>query len=207
MGVTGLWEIIQSEGNDLHPDELASQILSVDISILLHQGIRGIRGANNEQLEGAHLMILFRRICKLLFHGIKPVMVFDGAHPPLKQRIISERLKRGDRSKIAVQNMRDSILKKVLYEKAIEETREERSANKRSRKQTINDTESLLNVLKRTDESKSDPFNLPVLDKPLKYIQMESTNHFTDEYLNSIEINSSDFQSLPGNIREEILIR
>ena len=36
-------------------------------------------------MKGAHILGFFRRICKLLFHGIKPVLVYDGTPPILKQ--------------------------------------------------------------------------------------------------------------------------
>lgn len=32
-----------------------------------------------------HLVVMFHRICKLLFYGIKPIFVFDGGVPELKR--------------------------------------------------------------------------------------------------------------------------
>lgn len=39
-------------------------------------------------LTGAHILGFLRRINKLLFHGIKPVFVFDGGAPTLKRNTI-----------------------------------------------------------------------------------------------------------------------
>ena len=36
----------------------------------------------------AHLIVLFNRVCKLLYHRVKPVFVFDGATPALKQKTL-----------------------------------------------------------------------------------------------------------------------
>lgn len=39
-------------------------------------------------LNNAHILGFLRRINKLLFHGIKPVFVFDGVSPALKRNTI-----------------------------------------------------------------------------------------------------------------------
>ena len=39
-------------------------------------------------LSHAHLLVLFNRICKLLYYHIKPVFVFDGATPTLKKKTL-----------------------------------------------------------------------------------------------------------------------
>lgn len=40
-------------------------------------------------LVNAHVLGFLRRINKLLFHGIKPVFVFDGGAPALKRSTIA----------------------------------------------------------------------------------------------------------------------
>lgn len=57
----------------------------VDISIWLHQVIKGYQDAKGGTLPNAHLLGLFHRLCKLLFYKIKPVFVFDGVCPQIKR--------------------------------------------------------------------------------------------------------------------------
>ncbi len=49
------------------------------------------RGADGEMLPNAHLTGFFQRICRLLFHRIRPVFVFDGGVPALKKRTLIAR--------------------------------------------------------------------------------------------------------------------
>lgn len=59
---------------------------AADASIWLVQFIKAMRNEKGEMLHNAHLLGFFRRICRLLFHRIRPVFVFDGATPALKKR-------------------------------------------------------------------------------------------------------------------------
>ena len=63
-------------------------IFFVDISIWLNQAVKGMRTREGEPLPNAHLVVLFNRICKLLYYRIKPVFVFDGAMPTLKKKTL-----------------------------------------------------------------------------------------------------------------------
>ena len=60
----------------------------VDVSIWLNQAVKGMRDRHGEPLPNAHLILLFNRICKLLYYRIKPIFVFDGATPMLKQQTL-----------------------------------------------------------------------------------------------------------------------
>ena len=44
-----------------------------------------MRDKEGRGLVNAHVLGFLRRICKLLFYGIKPVFVFDGGAPALKR--------------------------------------------------------------------------------------------------------------------------
>lgn len=57
-------------------------VFTVDMNIWLHQAVKS-RGAAGGPRN--YLAIFFRRLCKLLFFGIKPVFVFDGETPALKR--------------------------------------------------------------------------------------------------------------------------
>ena len=60
----------------------------LDISIWLHQVVKGYQDNKGGQLANAHLLGLFNRICKLLYFRIKPVFIFDGGVPNLKRETI-----------------------------------------------------------------------------------------------------------------------
>lgn len=47
-----------------------------------------MRDKDGRVLVNAHVLGFLRRINKLLFHGIKPVFVFDGGAPALKRSTI-----------------------------------------------------------------------------------------------------------------------
>lgn len=56
----------------------------IHASIWLHQFVKALKDKDGKTLNNAHILGFFRRICKFLFHNIKPVFVFDGATPDLK---------------------------------------------------------------------------------------------------------------------------
>jgi len=62
--------------------------LCADVSMWLHQSNKGLRDRHGNPLPNAHLVGLFRRICKLLFYHVKPVFVFDGGAPMLKRQAL-----------------------------------------------------------------------------------------------------------------------
>lgn len=59
-----------------------------DISIWLHQVVKGFQDSKGGTIPYAHILGLFHRLCKLLFYRIKPIFVFDGGIPDLKQETI-----------------------------------------------------------------------------------------------------------------------
>ena len=67
------------------------------MSIWLHQAIHGMRDEQGNVAPNAHLLVLFHRICKLLFYRIKPVFVFDGGVPQLKKQTMVSWLIAGDK--------------------------------------------------------------------------------------------------------------
>ena len=74
---------------------MKGQILAVDASIWLTQFLKAMRDPmTGEAIPNAHIIGFLRRICKLLYHGIRPVFVFDGATPQIKLREIQLRRKR-----------------------------------------------------------------------------------------------------------------
>lgn len=106
MGVTGLWNLIGPCGKPVPVETLENKILAVgkrfllnnchlftmqlfpDISIWLHQVVKGFQDNKGAALNNAHLLGLFHRLCKLLHYRIKPIFIFDGKVPQLKRDTI-----------------------------------------------------------------------------------------------------------------------
>jgi DNA excision repair protein ERCC-5 len=94
MGVTGLWTVVQPCARPVKLETLNRKRLAVDASIWIYQFLKAVRDKEGNALRNAHVVGFFRRICKLLFFGIKPVFVFDGGAPILKRQTIAARKKR-----------------------------------------------------------------------------------------------------------------
>lgn len=91
MGVQGLWTILAPCARPIKLETLAQKRLAVDASIWIYQFLKAVRDKEGNALRNSHVVGFFRRICKLLFFGIKPVFVFDGAAPVLKRQTIAGR--------------------------------------------------------------------------------------------------------------------
>jgi DNA excision repair protein ERCC-5 len=91
MGVTGLWSILEPSARPTKLETLNRKRLAVDASIWIYQFLKAVRDKEGNALRNSHVVGFFRRICKLLFHGIKPVFVFDGGAPILKRQTIQGR--------------------------------------------------------------------------------------------------------------------
>lgn len=94
MGVHGLWKILEPAHRPVKLETLARKRLAVDASIWIYQFLKAVRDSEGNALQNSHIVGFFRRICKLLFHGIRPVFVFDGGAPVLKRQTIAGRKQR-----------------------------------------------------------------------------------------------------------------
>lgn len=101
MGVHGLWQVLEPAGKPIALETLENKVLAVDVSLWLHQAVKGFRDAQGSPVANAHLLGLLQRVCKLLFYGVKPVFVFDGGVPQLKKQTLAARQ---DRRATAQQN-------------------------------------------------------------------------------------------------------
>ena len=100
MGVKGLWTLLEPVGRRIPAEALGGKRLAVDASIWLVQFLKAMRDERGEPLPHAHLLGFFRRVCKLLFLGVRPVFVFDGSTPELKRQTTAAR-RRGARTAAA----------------------------------------------------------------------------------------------------------
>ncbi|KAI1810062.1 PIN domain-like protein [Poronia punctata] len=94
MGVNGLWTVIQPCARPTNLATLNKKRLAVDASIWIYQFLKAVRDKEGNALRNSHVVGFFRRICKLLWFGIRPVFVFDGGAPTLKRQTITNRKRR-----------------------------------------------------------------------------------------------------------------
>ncbi|KAK9826114.1 hypothetical protein WJX81_004563 [Elliptochloris bilobata] len=121
MGVTGLWTLLEPVGRRVNIETLTNKRLAIDASIWLHQFLAAMRDQRGEVIHNAHLLGFFRRICRLLFHRVRPVFVFDGSTPALKRRTTAARRKRRDQQAVQHRKLAEQILAKQLRTQALQQ--------------------------------------------------------------------------------------
>ncbi|KAF8126912.1 PIN domain-like protein [Boletus edulis] len=94
MGVKSLWSLLEPVGRPVPLETIEGKALAIDSSIWIYQFQATMRDKEGRALVNAHVLGFLRRICKLLFYGIRPVFVFDGGAPALKRNTIVERKKK-----------------------------------------------------------------------------------------------------------------
>ncbi|XP_058236320.1 DNA excision repair protein ERCC-5 isoform X1 [Hemibagrus wyckioides] len=210
MGVHGLWKLLESTGKPINPETLEGKILAVDISIWLNQAVKGVRDREGNNVQNAHLLTLFHRLCKLLFFRIRPVFVYDGDAPLLKKQTLAIRRQRKEEMALESRQTHEKLLRTFLKRQAIKTALGDRS------KETIPSISSV-----RRDEE-DELYVLPALP-PVEEKERSSSDEepegdeaqtqecyltFQDETYenpNSIDINSEDFHILSPEIKHEIL--
>src|SRR3989338_2044404 len=94
MGVA-FKDLIISE--EIKLDDLKNKVIILDAYNILYQFLTTIRGMDGTPLKDSkgnttsHLVGLFSRTVSLMQKGIKPVFVFDGKPPELKQKVHEQR--------------------------------------------------------------------------------------------------------------------
>ncbi len=108
MGVKSLWSLLDPVGRPVlyvpvlflefsnlpfcfSLETMEGKAMAIDSSIWIYQFQATMRDKEGRGLVNAHVVCFLRRICKLLFYGIKPVFVFDGGAPALKRSTIVSR--------------------------------------------------------------------------------------------------------------------
>ncbi|KAK3996127.1 hypothetical protein QBC44DRAFT_157958 [Cladorrhinum sp. PSN332] len=94
MGVQGLWTVVQPCARPTNLATLNRKRLAVDASIWIYQFLKAVRDKEGNALRNSHVVGFFRRLCKLLWYGVKPVFVFDGGAPALKRATLQGRRRR-----------------------------------------------------------------------------------------------------------------
>lgn len=117
MGVRGLWRLLLPIGRRISIETLEGKILAIDASIWLTQFLKAMRDPETGSVKAAaHLIGFFRRLAKLRFHGIRPVLVFDGETPEIKRREIQRRRKQREQFASTGQAAMQRLAKRLLLE-------------------------------------------------------------------------------------------
>ena len=88
---------------------MGNKTLAVDASIWLYQFVKAMRNEDASMMQNAHLQGFFRRLCKLLFMRIRPVIVFDGKAPALKRQTINSRRKTKKSGELEMRKLAERI--------------------------------------------------------------------------------------------------
>ena len=85
MGVKNLWRLLLPTAHRISIETLSHQTLAIDASIWMTQISKACRDSETGKLlpNKPHVRIFLIRLMRLLFHDIKPVVVFDGTYPYL----------------------------------------------------------------------------------------------------------------------------
>ncbi|KAI7869380.1 hypothetical protein BDF14DRAFT_1784403 [Spinellus fusiger] len=198
MGVQGLWSLTAPAARPFQLDTLHNHILAVDASIWIHQCVRSMRDQQGNPIRNAHLVGFFRRLCKLLFHHIKPVFVFDGGVPSLKRRTIQERRRQRQG---AVRNLKQTA-QKLLQAQIKSSVLKAKAGDMPSNQQHPPHPP-------HPPHQPHDPYELPLAaplpERDTRLATHEEMASFVNEYMEGIDIDSEEFHSLPPEIQYEIV--
>jgi DNA excision repair protein ERCC-5 len=234
MGVTGLWQILHPYAVPIKLETLNRKRLAVDASIWIYQFLKAVRDKEGNALRNSHVVGFYRRICKLLFFGIKPVFVFDGGAPALKRQTVSERKKRREGRREDAVRTAGRLLAVQMQRRAEEEEQKRKAA----RHQTAEEEEVPDEALVYADENlmtqqerqqnrtfrKKDAYHLPELDVSLnemgqpndpRIMSLEELQSYARQFeagedinvydFSKIDYDSAFFMSLPASDRYNIL--
>ncbi|KAI9856099.1 MAG: DNA repair protein rad2 [Vezdaea acicularis] len=235
MGVTGLWTVVQPCARPIKLETLNKKRLAVDASIWIYQFLKAVRDKQGNALRNSHVVGFFRRICKLLFFGIKPVFVFDGGAPALKrQTIIGRKQRREGRREDAVRTAGKLLALQMQRraEEDAEKRKHERAQPPQEDEEPLPEDLVYVEELQMTPQErrqhrtfrKKDAYHLPDLDVSMenmgasndpRIMSQEDLEEYakqfhSDEDINlydfsKIDFNSPFFLSLPASDRYNIL--
>lgn len=194
MGVTGLWRLIEPTGKPVPVETLENKVLAVDISIWLHQMVKGYQDAKGAPLANAHLMGLFQRLCKLLYFRIKPIFVFDGGFPDLKKETISKRQDHKVKYNSESERIKRELALLLSKKTAINSLLGKQISPKKNVAQTENEDNifKLPELPKKNQESESD--------------SEEESSSGSSVDLHSMDLNSEHFKNMPLKEKYDLLV-
>ncbi|PCH42190.1 PIN domain-like protein [Wolfiporia cocos MD-104 SS10] len=119
MGVKSLWPLLDPVGRPVLLETMEGKAMAIDSSIWIYQFQATMRDKEGRGLVNAHVLGFLRRICKLLFYGIKPVFVFDGGAPALKRATIAERKKKKSGAALSHAKVAERLLAAQMRREAL----------------------------------------------------------------------------------------
>jgi len=117
--VKSLWSLLDPVGRPVLLETMEGKAMAIDSSIWIYQFQATMRDKEGRGLVNAHVLGFLRRICKLLFYGIKPVFVFDGGAPVLKRATISERKKKKSGAALSHAKVAERLLAAQMRREAL----------------------------------------------------------------------------------------
>jgi DNA excision repair protein ERCC-5 len=135
MGVTGLWTVVAPTARPTQLATLNRKRLAVDASIWIYQFLKAVRDKEGNALRNSHVVGFFRRICKLLYFGIKPVFVFDGGAPLLKRETVRGRARRREGRREDAARTAGKLLGMQMQKVAEEEEKKRKADRERTPEQ------------------------------------------------------------------------
>ena len=232
MGVTGLWTVVAPIARPTKLETLNRKRLAVDASIWIYQFLKAVRDSEGNSLRNSHIVGFFRRICKLLYFGIKPVFVFDGGAPVLKRETIRRRARRREGRRDDAARTAGKLLAVQVARAAEEESK--RQHDTKENEEELPDDKDLVYV----DEigldqqqrqagrtfKKKDQYHLPELDVSLadmgapndpRVMSQAELEDYAKQFhsgedinlydFSKIDFDSAFFQSLPAGDKYNIL--
>ena len=220
MGVTGLWTVVQPCARPIKLETLNKKRLAVDASIWIYQFLKAVRDKEGNALRNSHVVGFFRRICKLLFFGIKPVFVFDGGAPLLKRQTISGRKARREGRREDAVRTAGKLLAVQMQRRAEEDDRKRREERDRPvvdpTEEEVPDNPVYVDELQMTAQErqqnrtfkKKDAYHLPELDVSLaemgapndpRIMSHEELEEYARQFHTGEDINLYDFSKIDFN--------
>ena len=223
MGVTGLWTVLQPCARPIKLETLNKKRLAVDASIWIYQFLKAVRDKEGNALRNSHVVGFFRRICKLLFFGIKPVFVFDGGAPALKRQTISGRKARREGRREDAVRTAGKLLAVQMQRRAEEEDRKRREDRDRptrvlhdEEEEEVPDNLVYVDELQMTAQErqqnrtfrKKDAYHLPELDVSLaemgapndpRIMSQQELEEYARQFHTGEDINLYDFSKIDFN--------
>ncbi|KAI9652727.1 MAG: DNA repair protein rad2 [Alyxoria varia] len=226
MGVTGLWSVVSPCARPVKIETMAKKRCAVDASIWVYQFLKAVRDKEGNQLRNSHVVGFFRRICKLLFFGIKPVFVFDGGAPTLKRQTISGRKSRREGRREDAVRTAGKLLALQMQRRAEDEDQKRRDeaaapptthqAPEREEEEEVPENPVYVDELQMTQQErtqsrkfkKKDQYHLPDLDVPMaemggpndpRVMSLEELQEYARQFETGEDINVYDFSKIDFN--------